>query len=111
MIRWRPETDIKGAQGPEQGQAAVHCIPSAALRKLPVSSLTKPSTDHKAPKWAGHPLYAENLWDAIFCLAKLAGMLNIINFYTKHVLLFFFNVQLPNHQNHSRAQSDVPENT
>lgn len=108
----KPETNFKGTQGPEQGHAAVHCIPSPALRKLPDRAHSQnPATDHKAAKWAGHPLYAENLWDAIFCLAKLVGMLNVINFYTKHVLLFFFNVQLPNHRNHSRVQSDVPENT
>lgn len=44
LIRWRPETNFKGTWGPEQGHAAVHCIPSSALRKLPwQSSLTKPS--------------------------------------------------------------------
>lgn len=110
---WRPEISFKGIQGPEQGHAAGRCTASPALGKLPDRAhLQNPATDHKAAKWAGHPLYAENLWEAIFfCLAKLVGMLNVINFYTKHVLLFFFNVQLPNYRNHSRAQSDVPENT
>lgn len=86
MIRRRPKTDFKGTQGPEKWQIAVHCIVSA-LRN---NSHTDSATDHKAPKYAGHPLYAQNLWDNIyFRLAKLVAMLNIINFYTKHVLLFF----------------------
>lgn len=43
LIRWRPETNFKGTRGPEQGHAAVQCILSPALRKLPwQNSLTKP---------------------------------------------------------------------
>lgn len=92
LMSWSPEVSFKGTQGPEQGYATVHWIVSPALRKVPDRAHSQnAATDHKAAKWAGHPLYAENLWDAIFFrLAKLVGMLNVINFYTKHVLLFFF---------------------
>lgn len=66
---WRLQINFKRIQGPEQGCAAGHCIASPALGKPPERAhLQNPATDHKAAKWAGHPLYAENLWEAIFFL-------------------------------------------